>query len=121
MRVQCCAQWASACMAATHFTDGCPDQWPTVPPDSLLSLCNSDLQVNDVSVFISHGIEDKLFPIQHTSRLILSQLRQLLPRNNIVYVEFKGGHEVPAAVSKEALEWFLEGKPVIGAKYSQKG
>lgn len=72
-------------------------------------------------VFVSHGINDKLFPIDPTSRRIVPQLKQSLPGQEINYVEFKGGHDVPAAISKQALEWFFWGAPVQSTRLDQRG
>eukprot|EP00878_Enallax_costatus_P032458 GHUV01035669.1.p1 GENE.GHUV01035669.1~~GHUV01035669.1.p1 ORF type:complete len:148 (+),score=40.64 GHUV01035669.1:866-1309(+) len=79
-------------------------------------------QASKVKIFLSHGTKDPLFPIQYTSRPILQQLQETLPKSTeLQYVEHQGAHEVPATVSKQALEWFLEGAAIMGATYSQRG
>ncbi|HJU75798.1 MAG TPA: hypothetical protein VJ717_18790 [Gemmatimonadaceae bacterium] len=56
-------------------------------------------------VFISHGTNDAILPIDATSRVIVPALRA---RGYVVtYHEFSGGHEVPAAISTQGLDWFL--------------
>ena len=54
-------------------------------------------------VFISHGRRDAILPINRTTR----RIGQLLKQNghSIVIREFDGGHEVPANIAREALEW----------------
>ena len=79
------------------------------------------LQAGNAKVFISHGLQDPLFPIAQTSRKIVPQLRQLAPKKEIKYVEFQGKHEVPAAISKQALEWALLGTSTRGDAVTQRG
>jgi len=55
--------------------------------------------------FITHGIQDDVLPITHTSRVIVPQLR--LEGFEVEYTEFEGGHEVPQAISSAAFEWLL--------------
>lgn len=54
--------------------------------------------------FVSHGIQDRILPIDRCSRRMVPQL---LRRYDVRYREFEGGHEVPAPVAAEALEWFV--------------
>ncbi|MGH7714269.1 MAG: alpha/beta hydrolase [Gemmatimonadaceae bacterium] len=57
-------------------------------------------------LFVSHGVSDQILPIATTSRLIVPSLRA---RGYAVdFVEFAGGHEVPPAITKQALDWFLK-------------
>jgi predicted esterase len=56
------------------------------------------------AVFISHGMNDRVLPIDPCSRRIVPQLkRQGL---EVLYQEFKGGHEIPSQISNTAIEWF---------------
>ena len=55
--------------------------------------------------FISHGTGDTVLPIDTASRSIVSALR--LEGYQIEYVEFDGGHEVPASISTQAMEWLV--------------
>lgn len=59
------------------------------------------------AVFISHGIHDAVLPIDPCGRRIAPQLKHQGLEVN--YKEFDGGHEVPADISKSAVEWFLKG------------
>lgn len=56
-------------------------------------------------VFISHGRRDAILPINRTT----SRIAQLLKQNGhtIMIREFDGGHEVPANIAREALEWAM--------------
>jgi phospholipase/carboxylesterase len=57
-------------------------------------------------IFIAHGLHDQVLPINPCSRRIVPQLqRQGLP---ILYHEFDGEHEIPAAISKTGGEWFTQ-------------
>lgn len=56
-------------------------------------------------VFVSHGSDDRILPIASTSRVIIPDLRRR--GYKVEVAEFNGGHEVPAAISDRALEWFL--------------
>jgi predicted esterase len=55
-------------------------------------------------VFISHGTQDDVLPVEQTSGVIVPDLQQ---RGYYVrYREFGGGHTVPRAVVREAFHWF---------------
>ncbi|WP_181306906.1 alpha/beta hydrolase [Rufibacter sp. XAAS-G3-1] len=57
-------------------------------------------------VFISHGVNDGVLPIDPCGRQVNHDLqRQGL---NVNYLEFDGDHEIPANISQEAIEWFLK-------------
>jgi predicted esterase len=54
-------------------------------------------------IFVSHGLEDALFPSSRCSRRIVSRLEH--DGYDVRFEEFDGGHVVPAAVAKEAVAW----------------
>jgi len=54
-------------------------------------------------IFISHGTNDNILPIDQTSRQFVPQLRQA--GYTVDYREFVGVHEVPAAISDAAIAW----------------
>lgn len=54
-------------------------------------------------VFISHGIEDTVLPIERTSRRIVPQLRASGYR--VRYREFRGPHTVPPPIARDAVAW----------------
>jgi phospholipase/carboxylesterase len=55
-------------------------------------------------IFVSHGTQDTILPIDRTSRLIVPRLE----RNGyeVVYREFDGPHRVVPAIAQEAMGWF---------------
>lgn len=57
-------------------------------------------------IFMAHGTEDEILPINPCSRSIEKQLRRL--EYDLTYVEFDEGHVIPAAVIDEALTWFAD-------------
>jgi predicted esterase len=64
------------------------------------------------AVFISHGIRDRVLPIDACSRNVVRQLRaQGYP---LRYAEFDGEHVIPPEIAEQAVAWFL-GDQVIGS------
>ena len=55
-------------------------------------------------IFVSHGVHDKVLPIDRCSRRIVPQLER--EGYEVRYREFDGPHTVPQSVAHEALEWF---------------
>jgi phospholipase/carboxylesterase len=55
-------------------------------------------------IFISHGTQDQVMPIDATGRDVVRRLKAL--GYDVTYREFIGGHTVPTEVSREAFEWF---------------
>lgn len=61
-------------------------------------------QRGEPQIFISHGTNDPVLPINHRcSRGIVPQLQQA--GYDTRYRKFEGGHIVPADVSREAMTW----------------
>lgn len=56
-------------------------------------------------VFVSHGVNDPVLPIDLTSRKIVPALRAL--GYSVEYQEFDGEHVVPLAVGQAAMEWWV--------------
>lgn len=56
-------------------------------------------------IFISHGTNDNILPIDSCSRRLVPQLKR--EGLAVTYREFDGPHTVPPQVLKEAMEWFL--------------
>ena len=54
-------------------------------------------------VFISHGTQDRVLPIERTSRRIVPELRR--EGYAVRYREFAGPHTVPPAIAREATRW----------------
>ena len=57
-------------------------------------------------IFLSHGTEDGVLPIDQTSRDIVPQLRG--DGYAVRFVVFDGPHAVPPEVARTAVRWFLE-------------
>ncbi len=57
-------------------------------------------------IFITHGTEDPVLPIDRTSRRIVPELRKA--RYELRYEEFDGGHAPDPGLVDEAVRWFLE-------------
>lgn len=58
------------------------------------------------AVFVSHGMSDRVLPIEHCSRRIVPQLQGQGYKVN--YQEFDGAHEVPDNIAKSGAEWFMK-------------
>lgn len=56
-------------------------------------------------LFISHGTRDTVLPIDRCSRRIVPQVERA--GYDVLYHEFDGSHIVPAAIAREALNWFI--------------
>lgn len=56
-------------------------------------------------LFISHGTQDSVLPIGRTSRRGVPRLRAA--GYPVEYVEFKGDHEVPPRIAREAIDWLV--------------
>jgi phospholipase/carboxylesterase len=57
-------------------------------------------------VFISHGTQDPILPIDACSRRIAPGLHQA--GYDVRYLEFDGGHTVPPEIAAESLRWFVD-------------
>lgn len=57
-------------------------------------------------LFVSHGIHDRVLPIDATSRRVVPRLRAL--GYQISYREFDGGHTVPAEMAAAGISLFLD-------------
>jgi phospholipase/carboxylesterase len=61
--------------------------------------------VGNPPIFVAHGTQDQVLPIDQSSRLLVPALRQ--QGYTVEYVEHGGGHAVPADVAAQALAWAL--------------
>jgi phospholipase/carboxylesterase len=61
-------------------------------------------------VFVSHGTEDPVLPVERCSRRLVSELRR--GGYDTTYQEFDGGHEIAPAVALEAAAWYLGAQAV---------
>jgi phospholipase/carboxylesterase len=64
----------------------------------------STVQRGNPRVFISHGANDTVLPIDKCSRRIVPQLKRA--GYEVSYREFEGGHSVPSDIAQEAAHWF---------------
>jgi phospholipase/carboxylesterase len=65
----------------------------------------ADSPVGTPPVFVSHGTLDNVLPVTISQNAIVPTLQE--DGYDVTYEEFDGGHEVPAAISEMALDWFL--------------
>jgi phospholipase/carboxylesterase len=70
-------------------------------------------------VFISHGREDRVLPIERCSRRIAPALREA--GLEVVYEEFADGHTVPAGVAREAAEWLTGDRLPVPIQHEAPG
>ena len=54
-------------------------------------------------LFLSHGVDDDVLPIDRCSRPIVRDLRG--GDYDVRYTEFAGGHTVPDEIAREAMDW----------------
>ena len=57
--------------------------------------------------FISHGTADDILPIDHCSRRLMPKLQRAGYQGQ--YLQFPGGHEVPAAIAQAAMDFLNAG------------
>jgi predicted esterase len=62
--------------------------------------------------FVSHGVRDAVLPIDMCSRRLVPRLRQA--GYDVVYREFDGPHEAPAAIAAEAVHWLGDTQSAAG-------
>ena len=58
-------------------------------------------------IYVSHGTGDTVLPIDRCSRRLVPRLQAA--GYGTIYREFEGPHTVPAAIAREAFEWFADG------------
>ncbi len=64
------------------------------------------VQVGTPRIFISHGTQDEILPIDRCSRRLAPALKRA--GYDVTYREFDGGHTVTAAVARAAMDWFTD-------------
>jgi predicted esterase len=69
------------------------------------------------AVFISHGVQDPVLPIDPCGRRVDRELRK--QGLAVTYQEFAGKHEIPGEVADRAVEWFF-GRSIQGAGLNQR-
>ncbi|MFL6126951.1 alpha/beta hydrolase [Actinophytocola sp.] len=58
------------------------------------------------ALFLSHGTEDRVLPVERCSRRLVPALRDA--GYEVAYREFRGGHGVPPDVLDASLRWFRD-------------
>ncbi len=61
-------------------------------------------QEGEPQLFISHGTQDQVLPIDRCSRKLVPQLQRA--GYDVVYREFDGPHTLPPDIARSALTWF---------------
>ncbi|OPG02618.1 hypothetical protein B1L11_42120 [Microbispora sp. GKU 823] len=56
-------------------------------------------------LFVSHGVSDRVLPIDRCSRRLVPDLRE--SGYEVTYEEFRGGHQVPPETAAAAVRWWL--------------
>lgn len=56
-------------------------------------------------IFISHGTQDEVLPIDRCSRRLVPALQQA--GHDVQYHEFDGPHTIPADIAQAAMDWFI--------------
>lgn len=62
--------------------------------------------VGEPRVFVSHGVHDRILPIDTCGRPIVGGLRGA--GYDVEYVEFDGGHEMPEPIVRAGFTWFMQ-------------
>nr|WP_282600109.1 PHB depolymerase family esterase [Patulibacter sp. SYSU D01012] len=62
------------------------------------------VRVGRPRIFVSHGVEDEVLPIDRCSRRLVPMLRE--EGYDVRYEEFADGHAVPPWLAAEAVRWF---------------
>ncbi|MFL5350644.1 MAG: alpha/beta hydrolase, partial [Hyalangium sp.] len=62
-------------------------------------------QHGEPQVFVSHGTQDMVLPIDPCSRRLVPRLQAV--GYDVLYREFDGPHTVPTEIAREAVQWFL--------------
>jgi len=60
-------------------------------------------------VFVSHGVDDGVLPIERCGRRIAAALDR--DGYDAVYREYAGAHSVPPEIAGEAIDWFTDSPP----------
>ena len=63
----------------------------------------ADATVGRPAIYVSHGTQDEILPIDSTSRRLVPSLREA--GYAVRYHEFDGPHTVPSDIAREAFDW----------------
>ena len=59
-------------------------------------------------IFVSHGVDDAVLPIDRCSRRLVPALRSA--GYDVLFREFAGGHTVPDDIARAAVDWMLDAR-----------
>ena len=62
--------------------------------------------VGNPRIYVSHGAADPVLPVSRTRGQIVPVLER--EGYDVTYREFVGGHQIPAEIAEESLDWYLE-------------
>ncbi len=101
-------------IAVSGFSDGASyalsvgitngDLFPQIIAFSPGFLAPAD-QIGAPRMFISHGTQDTVLPIDKCSRRIVPKIQKV--GYSVEYREFEGPHTIPPDIAQAAVEWFL--------------
>ncbi|MEW2147581.1 phospholipase, partial [Micromonospora vinacea] len=57
-------------------------------------------------IFVSHGVDDRVLPIDVCSRRLVPRLHDL--GYEVTYQEFPGGHDIPTPIRDSAIAWLTD-------------
>lgn len=63
------------------------------------------VRVGQPRIFVSHGVDDDVLPIERCSRRLVPMLRD--EGYDVRYEEFEDGHAVPPWLAADAVRWFV--------------
>jgi phospholipase/carboxylesterase len=63
-------------------------------------------QAGTPRIYISHGADDRVLPIERCSRRIVPQLQRA--KYDVTYKEFDGQHTIPPDIVRQAVDWFTK-------------
>jgi phospholipase/carboxylesterase len=70
-----------------------------------------DAQIGRPAVFVTHGVEDRVLPIDRCSRRLVPRLRSA--GYDVAYTEFDGGHIVPGDLAEAAVAWLGQPRAAV--------
>ena len=81
------------------------DLFPRVVAFSPGFITPTEFQTRKPSVFVSHGRQDPILPIDLASRVIVPELRRA--NVTVEYVEYEGVHSVPPTVARAGIDFVM--------------
>jgi phospholipase/carboxylesterase len=104
-RRMCAAGFSDGASYALSFGIGAGDVFSHVAAFSP-GLMTPREALGKPRIFISHGTDDPVMPIDETSRRFVPALRKL--GYDVTFREYDGRHNVPEPIVREAFSWFAK-------------